>query len=293
MNKLSIIIVNYNTDDLTIQAVDSVIKFVSNVSYEIIVIDNNSPIKTKLDSLLRGKPNTTFYQLETNIGFGRANNYAYSKSKGEYIFLLNSDAYLMDDSLEKMISFMDKDKNQKIACLGGTLYDNEGNLNRAYGNFYTKQNILSDFKLSKDDRIKDGVVNFSISKEVDYIIGAAVLIRNSVIQKLGLFSKKYFMYYEDMDLAFRYKKNGFFSVVNPSFKFVHIGGQSGYQNSLESFKGSLTILYSKYQYSRNFCPAILAEFIYVMYIIQFLYAYSILHLKRKMVSFKRMIVRKS
>tara|TARA_R110002073_G_scaffold128999_1_gene274974 strand:+ start:24766 stop:25575 length:810 start_codon:yes stop_codon:yes gene_type:complete len=260
-----------------------------NLSYEIIVVDNKSSKPSKLKELLKDKPNTCFYQLEKNIGFGRANNYAYSKSSGEYTFLLNSDAYLIDNSLERMIKFLDKDIYNHIACLGGKVLDANSNPNRAYGEFYSSKNIKSDFGIKKRENKIDGIVDFDSIKEVDYIIGAAILIRSSVIDSLGLFSPKYFMYYEDMDLAYRYKKKGYLSVINPSYSFIHIGGQSGYENSVLNFSGSLNVLYSKYVYSRNFLPIIAAEFVYLLYIIQYLFAYSLLQLKKFVVKVKKKI----
>ena len=94
---ISIIIINYNTDALTLQAVASVFKYVKEIAFEIIVVDNNSN-ETRLESDLATYPNTYFYRLEKNIGFGKANNYGYSKSSGKYIFLLNSDSYLINEN---------------------------------------------------------------------------------------------------------------------------------------------------------------------------------------------------
>jgi len=286
LNKISILIVNYNTDELTVQAVASVNKYVQNISYEIIVVDNNSSKPTKLKTLLRDNPETNFYQLEKNIGFGKANNYAHSKSSGEYIFLLNSDAYLIDNSLERMIEFLDKDTNEHVACLGGKVLDSGYNPNKAYGEFYSSKNIKSDLGIKKKESKIDGIVDFDSIKEVDYIIGAAVLIRSSVIDSLGLFSPKYFMYYEDMDLAYRFKRKGYLSIIDPSYQFIHIGGQSGYENSVLNFRGCFNVLYSKYVFSRNFLPIIAAEFVYLLYIIQYLFAYSLLQLKRFVVKMK-------
>ena len=279
LNKISILIVNYNTDDLTIQAVNSVNKYIKELAYEIIVVDNCSPKATNLKNRIKKWPNTFFYQLNENVGFGRANNYAHSKSNSEYVFLLNSDAYLIDNSLERMIKYLDNEKHKNIACLGGKLLDADYKLNRSYGEFYSSKNIKNDFRIKKKKNKIDGFVNFDSIKEVDYIIGAAVLIRNSIIEKLGLFSPKFFMYYEDMDLAFRYKEKGYLSIINPSYCFIHIGGQSGYTNNVLNFTGSSNVLYSKYLYSRNFLPIIASELVYMLYIIQYLFAYSTLQLK--------------
>ena len=150
MNKISILIVNYNTDDLTIQAVDSVNKHVKEIQYEIIVVDNCSPKGTNLKNRIKKCPNTSFYQLDENIGFGRANNYGFKKSTGNYIFLLNSDAYLIEDCITPLITFLEKEN--KYACVTPDLLDSKGNKNVVYGNFLKKEKILNDLGIVKIER---------------------------------------------------------------------------------------------------------------------------------------------
>lgn len=230
--QVSFIIINYNTDSLMLQAVDSVFKYVKDILFEIIVIDNNSK-ETKLANALASYPNTYFYKFEKNVGFSKANNYGYKKSRGQYVFLLNSDAFLISESsIPTFIDYLDK--NQKVGCVGGNLITEEGKPNLCYGNFLSVKKVLHDFGLKKVDAnyyknhlATSKTCDFDEAQVVDYLTAAAIMIKRELIEQLGLFDERYFMYFEDMDLCFRYRKKGFSSVLLPDVKIVHIGGQSG------------------------------------------------------------------
>lgn len=280
--KLSTIIINYNTDQLTLQAIDSVIKYAADFTYEIIVVDNNSKI-TSLATLLNKKPykdKVTFIQLEENLGFGKANNKGAEIAKGEYVFLLNSDAYLIDNSIIRLIDFMDEKKNKKVACCGPKLINSRGEPNLSYGNFLSRDKLLYDIGLKKiDQRIL--LEKLSISKtcdfkeirEVDYLSGAALLIRKSVIDKYGLFNPKYFMYFEDMDLCFKYFSNGYKNVLVPDVTMVHIGGQSWTSNEINSYKAFRIIAKSKYIFSKNILNSLEASLFYILDYFRYLKQY--------------------
>ena len=289
MNKISILIVNYNTDDLTIQAVDSVIKHVKEIQYEIIVVDNCSPKGTNLKNRIKKCPNTSFYQLDENIGFGRANNYGFKKSTGNYIFLLNSDAYLIEDCITPLITFLEKEN--KYACVTPDLLDSKGNKNVVYGNFLKKEKILNDLGIVKIERelleseyATSLKCDFDVVKEVDYISGASMLIKRKVIDELGMFNPNFFMYYEDMDLCFKFKKHGYKNFVYPNVKMVHIGGNSWGNEVGNGFNSSKIIILSRYLFLKNIMNNGLAL---SMYIIMYVY-----ELKRALlVSFKSVLLK--
>lgn len=254
---VSIIIINFNTDELTLQAVESVFVNAKEVVFEIIVIDNNSAY-TNLEQLLSSYKNVRFVKLDDNIGFGKANNYGYNFSKGKYVFLLNSDAYLIDNSLLGLFEFMEDSKNKNVGCCGPNLINSLDEPNLSYGNFLSKDKLLLDLGLkkmsptvNKDKLAISKVCDFDITSEVDYLSGAAIMIRKSVIEKYGFFNPKYFMYYEDMDLCFKYYNKGFKNILMPDLKMVHIGGQSWSKNEFGTYASLKIILYSKYLFSKN------------------------------------------
>ncbi len=254
--KVSIIIINFNTDALTIQAVQSVFQYGLEANFEIIVVDNNST-ETKLATVLSSYPNTYFYQLDKNIGFGNANNYGYSKSCGKHVFLLNSDAYLIDKNT--FSTFVDYLKTHPdVACVGGNLIDLNLEPNISYGSFLSVEKMLHDCginKVTNDYYIQhlatSRVCAFKEPTSVPYLTAAAVMIKREVIEKYGLFDPRYFMYLEDMDMCYRYKKEGYLSVLLPSVRMVHIGGQSGLNNLNFSKFVNSKILRSKYLFLQN------------------------------------------
>lgn len=254
--QVSIIIINFNTDELTLQAVDSIFRYVKNVDFEIIVVDNNSE-ETKLATSLSGFKNTSFYVLDENIGFGKANNYGYSKSNGDYIFLLNSDAYLIDENtLPKFIDYLKNHKN--AGCVGGNMVAANGEPNVSYGNFLSVEKTLHDYGMKKAARehfrtnlATSRLCDFTEPTPVDYLTAAAMMIKRELIEELGLFDARYFMYFEDMDLCFRYKKNGYISTVLPTVKIVHIGGLSGLNTTQNNVYLNKEIQRSKYLFLQN------------------------------------------
>ncbi|MEM8520124.1 glycosyltransferase family 2 protein [Flavobacterium sp. PL12] len=253
---ISIIIINFNTDELTIQAVESVFKNSSDLDFEVIVVDNNSR-ETKLAEALSLYPKTYFYQLNSNVGFGNANNYGYSKSSGNYIFLLNSDAYLIDkNTFSTFVDYLKK--HSDVACVGGNLMDLNHEPNISYGNFLSVERMLHDFGIKKaandhytQQLSTSRICSFTEPTAVPYITAAAVLIKREIIEKYGLFNPQYFMYLEDMDMCYRYKKEGYLSVLIPEISMVHVGGQSGLNNATFSRFVNKKIVYSKYLFLQN------------------------------------------
>lgn len=265
--KISIIIVNYNTDKLILDAIDSIFKFVKNLPFEVIVVDNGSDKNNLKDSLSKYKQ-VFYYYLEENIGFGRANNFGYDKSSGDFIFLLNSDAYLIElDSLVKMKNYLES--NDDVGITGANLLTPNLKANTSYGNFLSVKKILHDFGIKKSSKsyYQSKLISFKVCDvtkptAVDYVSGAAMMIKKSVILKLGLFNPKYFMYFEDQDLCFRFLKNGYKTVILPEVKIIHIGGRSVVKSSNENPKLQYQVSYSKYLFLNNVTNKFMALFLY-------------------------------
>jgi len=253
---LSIIIINFNTDNLTLQAIHSVKRFYLDIKYEIIVIDNGSN-KTNLTKLLKKYDNIYLYKLKKNIGFGKANNYAFSNSKGKYIFLFNSDAYLIErNTLSIMKEYLRL--NNKVGIVGANLLTSNLTPNISYGNFLKPERVLYNYGLKsvsekyfKENLATAKFCDFKKTTEVDYLTGAAIMIKRELIEKYGLFDPKYFMYLEDMDLAYKYKYFSYKSVILPDAKIVHIGGQSRKGNKKISKKIYKEIEYSKFLFVKK------------------------------------------
>lgn len=267
--EVSVIIVNYNTDKLTLQAVNSIYNYCKSNIFEIIVIDNNSKF-TNLNTELALLPNTYFYKLEKNIGFGKANNFGYKLSKGRYVFLLNSDAYLIDENtIPTFINYLEKNNN--VAIVGGNLITPDGKPNICHGKFLSVERVLHDYGLKKASQ--DYFINnlatarhnyFKEPSPVDYLTGAAIMIKRKIIENFGFFDPRYFIYLEDMELCYRYRKHGYFSIILPQVKLVHLGGQSSITDRMLNKRIAKEIAFSRYLFLRNITSWPVASGLFIM-----------------------------
>ena len=117
---VSVVIVNYNTKLLTVACIASVVENTRDVDYEIILVDNDSSDGT-VDEVRKKYPDVIISQMDENVGFGRANNAGAELAKGKYLFLLNSDTVLIENSIKEFFDFMEN--NPKYSACGCNLID--------------------------------------------------------------------------------------------------------------------------------------------------------------------------
>lgn len=222
---ISVIIVNYNTKDITKQCLDSIYKWTKDVDFEVIVVDNASCDGSQ--SMLDSYPGINYIQSGANLGFGKANNLGFQYSKGRYILLLNSDTYLLNNALKAFVDELD-DLPETIGCIGGWLRSPDGTPNHSYSFIPNlKTSIKTAFgvysrllgRKPKNQFINDDTTK---SKEVEYVTGADICIRREVIEQCGLFDPDFFMYYEESEMQYRYSKAGFKSMIVPTPLIVHL-----------------------------------------------------------------------
>lgn len=233
---ISVIIVNYNTPQLTLQCVESIYKHTDNVSFEIIVVDNCSADNSV--ELLSSNKKIKLIRSAHNLGFGKANNLGYKYAKGKYIFLLNSDTLLLNNALKEFYDSMEN-LPQEVACIGCRLLDQEGNITKSIGKWKelsVGENLAGailaylPFVRRKRDNLARDNYNLLNNNEpfvkVDVIIGADMFIRRSVIEKLGLFDPRFFMYTEESDLQRTYHENGYICGIVQGPRIIHLEGKS-------------------------------------------------------------------
>ncbi|MCE7041278.1 glycosyltransferase family 2 protein [Dyadobacter sp. CY312] len=239
---VSIIIVNYNTKALTLASIESVYKHTEDVTFEIILVDNASQEEIYSD-VANFFPLVKIILNSENVGFGRANNLGILMAQGEFIFLLNSDAFLTSNALKHFKNFMKDPANNNVAICGGELHTGGKDNTVSYGNFPTLSDAFSSigfYKLYKSyhaKHIASGVVNINPSiREVDYICGANMFIRKSILNIVGYFDADFFLYFEETELSYRIRKNGYVSKIVPTVKIIHLSGAS--QNNKSNFNYS-------------------------------------------------------
>lgn len=208
--KIFIIILNYNGKDTIKQCLDSV--FYSDYSnFEAVVVDNDSKDGSfELAKSLYSKFH--FIKNTKNSGFSAGNNvgirFALEKM-ADYIFLLNNDAVLEKDTLSKLI---DASEKETAGIFSPLIYDRENRVWFSGGE-------IRWFKMKAVH--KNTLQEKNLPHKTDYVSGCAMLIKKEVFKKIGLFSKDYFLYYEDADFCARAKKNGIDCMVVPSSKMTH------------------------------------------------------------------------
>ena len=229
---VSIIFVNYKTKDLTIKAIKSVIEKTEDLEYEIFVVDNNSQ-DGSIEAIEQEFPSINIIKNPINAGFGAANNLAIKQVKGKYILCLNTDTLLINNAIKIMFDFMEKSENKNVAVCGGYITDKYNKPALCGGNFPTLTEIIWKFGLRKLLPIQ--YKNYSVVlnsedekylKNVDYITGADIFFRKSVLNKVGLFDERFFMYYEETDLCKRIKDKGYEISFVKEARIQHLENQS-------------------------------------------------------------------
>jgi GT2 family glycosyltransferase len=223
--KVSVIFVNHNGLERTRNAVKSVQQ--CSPESEIIVVDNNST-DGSIESLRREFPQVNLVPLSENRGFGAGNNKGAAVAGGEFLFFLNYDALLAEDTPNSLEAIMEADPN--IGACGPKLVDGSNSFQLSFG---CDPSLLNEWKLRRmHRRLLKSDASFhtrvesqhSTMTEVDWVTGAALMIRRDVFQKVGGFDEAFFMYFEDADLCRRIKKLGLRVLYTPITKVVHFGG---------------------------------------------------------------------
>ena len=222
---VSIIIVNYNTADLIVDCIESINRYTKDISFEIIVVDNNSSDKSC--SVLEEKfNNIILIKSKDNLGFGRANNLGALTAKGKYLLLLNSDILLIDNSIKKFFDFMEEQPSEVAAC-GGNLYYPDMRPNFSYSLYYPSLWSILCYRLHLSFLLNNENFNFyNKDQEVSIIIGADLFIKKQVYNEVKGFDPDYFMYVEEGDMQLRIKKRGYIVKSLPSARFLHLQGAS-------------------------------------------------------------------
>ncbi len=282
---VSIIFVNYKTKDLTIDAINSVIEKTDGLDYEIFVVDNNSQ-DGSIEAIENKFPNINIIKNPINAGFGAANNLAIKKAKGKYIFCLNTDTLLVNNAIKIMFDFMEKETNANVAACGGLLLTTEEKQQMSYGVFPNLINCNAFhwllgylFPQTKNRPIKE-------ITEVDVVIGADIFFRKSVLDEVGLFDERFFMYAEETDLCKRIKDRGYSIKINPEAKIIHLEGKStsGLLNNAK-----LRVI-SKYKYAhkhQSWLSIFFIKFTYILFhTIGYLFSFDKNHLALIKMHFK-------
>ena len=230
---ISIIIVNYNTKELTKNCIDSIYEKTKDIEFEVILVDNDSNDGSK--ELFERDKKIEFVEAGKNLGFGKANNLGLTRATGKYIFFLNSDTILVNNAVKIFFDFCEGHKDLKTGGIGCLLQNAEGKRIHSFAPFPTLGRELRDFFIApiykkfrwayhrydttRDDTKKDWFY-------VDYATGADLFVSRKVIDECGGFDPDFFMYFEETEMQHRWSRAGYPSTIIKTPKIIHLEGGS-------------------------------------------------------------------
>lgn len=205
---LSVVILNWNTAHLLETCLNTLQRPQPGIRYEVIVVDNASEDNSR--EVVRTKfPNVKLMISPKNVGFGAGNNFAVPESVGRYILFLNSDTEVMEGALTEMVCYADA--HPDIGILGPKLLNGDGSLqyscrrypnlatgffrNTPLGRLFPHNRFATDYLMQEWDH--------AAPRDVDWVSGAALMIRRTLVTQIGAFDDDFYMYCEDVDLCWR------------------------------------------------------------------------------------------
>jgi len=232
MPDVSIIIISYNTREMTLDCIRSVYDQTREISFEIIVVDNDSD-DGSAEAIEENFPDIILVKSDQNLGFARANNLAVKQASGRYVLLLNPDTVVLSCAIDSIYKFAVSSPDNLI--YGGKTLHKDMTLNPT--SCWRQQSLWSLFcyslgftSLFRGSRIFDpesyGEWKRDTVREVGVVTGCFLLIEKSFWDLLGGFSPDFFMYAEDADLCLRAIENGAKPVITPDAVIIHYGGAS-------------------------------------------------------------------
>lgn len=239
---VSIIYVNYHTSSLIRDSILSIGEKVKGISYEIIVVDNNSEknLEEKLQDAIPYTVKTRYVYLEENIGFGGANNAGAEQAEGKYLFFLNPDTLLLNNAIKVLYDFMEV--HPEAGACGGNLTESHQKPSYSFRKILPGVNWefqeLTHYIFSHPLNKVNNYYNFTDQPvKVAYISGADLMVRQKVFKETGGFDPTLFMYWDDVEICRRIDKAGYEIFNVPEAKICHLESQSFENEDLkENFK---------------------------------------------------------
>lgn len=230
--KVDIILVSYNTVEYILRAIASVYEETSRVEFNLIIVDNDSQ-DGSAQEIRSQYPEVTLIESGCNLGFARGVNLGASYASGDYILLLNPDTVVLDNAIDKLVDF--SQKNLANGIWGGVTLNNDLSINthnawaeESISNlFFSATGLNRAFKNSCFFNYANyGCWNRNSVKEIDVLQGSFFLTSNDLWGKLQGLDEAFFMYAEEADYCYRAKEFGCQPIITPDAKIIHHGGGS-------------------------------------------------------------------
>lgn len=232
--KVSIILLNYNSHHFSFDCVDSIIDKTESISYEIIVVDNNSSVGdyAALRSITT-RPGVRLIRSRINLGFSGGNmlGVQFANPNTDYYYFLNNDCVLRTDVCSQISAFMDATPD--AALCGAQMFASNGSRQQTFGYLPTLGSKLLGHglvRLFKPALYPPTKLVYTRPVQVPFIMGSTLFVRASVFHAIGGFDTAHFLYVEEEDLAKRLHINGHKTYLVPQAEYVHFTGQSTTRN---------------------------------------------------------------
>ncbi len=226
---ISVVVISFNGMEFIEDCLTTVQNSLENVESEILVVDNGS-IDGSVELIEKKFPNIQLIKNMKNLGFAKAVNQGFEKTTGEYILLLNQDTRIVDDAIVKLAERMKSDPN--IGTIGPKFIGFDGQLQKACRAFPRYRDLIFTFlglsKLFPKSKIfsfwKMGWFDHLLEAEVDQPMGAALMVKRSVLDKIGGFDEQFRIFFNDVDFCRRAKENGYINLYYPTAVIEHYYG---------------------------------------------------------------------
>jgi hypothetical protein len=241
--KTSVIVVSFNTREILRACLERLFAATANLSIEVIVVDNASR-DASADMVEKDFPNVLLIRGGANLGFAAANNVGFKRATGDYVLLLNPDALLEAETLQRSLAYMES--HPSVGMGGGLLLGMQGEWQPSARLFpsllnelltlsglsarYPKSRFFGRFDRTWDDSGQ--------SVPVDWVPGAFTLIRKSALDQVGGFDERFFLYYEEVDLCRRFHQAGWEIYYWPDVVIRHWGGECSKTVENQDFSSS-------------------------------------------------------
>ncbi len=223
---LSIAIVNYNTKAFLEECLQSLLRYPPSYDYEILVIDNASS-DGSLDLVREKFPGVKLFPNPRNVGYAAAVNQAFRGSDSQFVLVLNPDVIVTEGSIDALLEYMKG--HPKVGIAGAKLLNPDGSLQYSCRRFYTFKTLL--YRRTFLGKIFSGSPAVSEHlmadwdhaepRQVDWLLGACMMIRRSAVEEVGPADERFFLYFEDVDWCFRMKSRGWEVHYCPDSVMMH------------------------------------------------------------------------
>jgi GT2 family glycosyltransferase len=227
-DSVSVVVVTFNALPWVERSLESV------HGHETIVVDHGSTDGT-LELVRERFPNARLIQQE-NKGLGGGSNSGMRVASGDWFLLLNSDAWALEDAVERLVAVGERHPDAGI--VGPRLLNTDGSLQRSVRGFPTLWRLATEYlflrKLAPRSRILNAFYGAGFDhdeeREAEFLMGACLLVRREAADTVGLFDEDFFMFSEETDWCYRFRQTGWKVIFSPEAEFVHVGGATTRQN---------------------------------------------------------------